>query len=75
MKAFSKAAADEIRELSRSADMRKDMAAIAQGRHNPFLKDGEVDCDAFIAFVAGYNEFINHEPKRFIAMVDKDMRL
>lgn len=75
MEIFSKAAADEIRELSRSGTLRRDMEALAGGRHNPFVKDGIVDCDAYITFVTGYNEFINHEPKRFVPMVDKDMRL
>jgi hypothetical protein len=41
----------------------------------PFIKHGEVDVDAYIAFVTGFNEFINHEPKPFKPMKDKDMKL
>ena len=71
----SQATADEMRELSRSVALRSDMEAVARSRHNPFIKNGVVDCDAYIEFVTAYNEFINHEPKRFTPMVDRDMRL
>lgn len=72
---LSKEAQAEIRNLAHSKDLQKDMAAVAASRHNPFLKEGEVDVDAYIEFVSSYNEFINHEPKPFKRMIDKDVRL
>jgi hypothetical protein len=39
------------------------------------MKAGDVDIDAYTAFVSQFNEFINHEPKKFVPMIDKDMRL
>jgi hypothetical protein len=51
------------------------MRYLSEHRHNPFIKDGEVDVDAYIEFVQQFNEFINHEPKPFKPMIDKDMKL
>lgn len=72
---FSKEAADELREMAGSIALKNDMEAIARGRHNPFIKAGRVDVDAYISFVSEFNEFINHEPKPFKQIIDKDMRL
>jgi len=72
---LSKTAQEEIRSLARSEGLKHDLAAVAASRHNPFIKDGVVDVDAYIAFVTAFNEFINHEPKPFARMIDKDMRL
>jgi hypothetical protein len=72
---FSKTAEKEMRELSHSSSLKKDMDAVACSRHNPFVKAGRVDVDAYIAFVADFNEFINHEPKPFMPIKDFDMRL
>jgi hypothetical protein len=70
--------ADEKKELLRlaaSASLREDMQYLAAHRHNPFIKDGEVDMDAYIEFVQQFNEFINHEPKPFKPMIEKEMKL
>jgi len=75
MKTLSETAQEEIRKLSRSAALRNDMDAVRRTRHNPFMKAGVVDADAYIAFVSEFNEFINHEPKPFAPMQVKDMRL
>ena len=72
---LSQAAQEELRELARSEALKKDMAAVAASRHNPFVREGVVDVDAYIEFVTAYNEFINHEPKPFAPMICKDMRL
>ncbi len=72
---ISSAAEQEIREAARSESFRNDMKAVADARHNPFIKDGNADADAYIIFVSEYNAFINHEPKRFVPMSDNDMRL
>jgi hypothetical protein len=72
---LSKAAQEEIRALSHSEALRNDLAAVAATKHNPFIKAGIVDADAYIAFVTAFNEFINHEPKPFVPMIERDMRL
>jgi hypothetical protein len=65
----------EFRELAESDAFRKDMETVRANRHNPFVRNGVVDVDAYLEFVQQYNEFINHEPKPFKPMIDKDMRL
>lgn len=75
MTRLTKEAAEEIRALSRSEALKNDMAFVASSRHNPLISAGVVDPDAYILFVTQFNEFINHEPKPFTPMQDKDMRL
>ncbi|MCK9419186.1 MAG: hypothetical protein M0R70_07395 [Nitrospirae bacterium] len=72
---ISRAAEKEIREAAHSESFRNDMKTVADSRHNPFIKDGNADVDAYIVFVSDFNEFINHAPKRFEPMVNTDMRL
>jgi len=72
---ISKKAEEELRKFSRSDTLRKDIEIIAQQRHNPFIREGKVDVDAYIEFVTQYNEFINHTPKPFSRIIDKDMKL
>lgn len=52
-----------------------DMKHLAENRHNPFLKDGNVDIDMYIEFLNTYNEFINHMPKPFKPMNERIMKL
>lgn len=72
---LSPEAAKELLELAGSEALRRDMVTIASRRHNPFIKDGEVDVDAYIEFVTQFNEFINHEPKPFKPMIVREMKL
>ncbi len=72
---ISKKAEKEFKKFSELHSFRKDMDMIASSRHQPFLKDGKVDVDAYIEFVTQFNEFINHTPKPFKRIIDKDMRL
>jgi hypothetical protein len=72
---LSREAEQELRSLAHSVTLKKDMAAITGSRHNPFITAGIVDADAYVLFVSAFNEFINHEPKPFVPMIDKDMRL
>ena len=72
---LSEKAKRELRELAESDSFREDMETVRANRHNPFVKDGKVDVDTYLEFVEQYNEFINHEPKPFRRMIDKDMRL
>jgi hypothetical protein len=48
---------------------------LRHNRHNPFIKNGKVDVEAYIQFIIEYNEFINHAPKPFEPIIDRDMRL
>ncbi|MDP3297674.1 MAG: hypothetical protein Q8N09_08810 [Thermodesulfovibrionia bacterium] len=72
---ISKKAKKELLEVSQSSSLRRDMREIASNRHNPFLKDGRVDVDAYIEFVTQFNEFINHAAKPFQLMIDKNIKL
>jgi hypothetical protein len=72
---ISIAAEKEMREAAHSESFRNDMKTVADSRHNPFIKDGNADVDAYIIFVSDFNAFINHAPKRFEPILDKDMRL
>ena len=58
-----------------SQSLRDDMRHLTENRHNPFLKEGEVDIDKYIDFLNVYNEFINHMPKPFKLIIDRIMRL
>lgn len=57
------------------SSLTQDMQFIASHCHNPFVKDNVVNVEAYIEFVCQYNEFINHEPKQFKPLIDKDMTL
>jgi hypothetical protein len=72
---LSERAEKELVELGKSEKLRKDMEMLRSEWQTPFIKAGEVDIDAYIEFVQQFNEFINHEPKPFKAMIDRDMRL
>jgi hypothetical protein len=72
---ISERAAEEFLELSRSELLSKDMDVLRHQRHNPFIKNGKVDVDAYIEFVSEFNEFINHKPKPFKPIIDKEMKL
>ncbi|MEK7307749.1 MAG: hypothetical protein AAB089_01640 [Nitrospirota bacterium] len=72
---ISEEAAQELLELAKSESFRKDMELLRSQWQSPFIKDGIVDIDAYIEFVQQFNEFINHEPKPFKPMIEKDMRL
>ena len=37
--------------------------------------DGKIDMDRLLEFLTEYNEFINHKPKPFKPMVDREMKL
>ncbi|MCB1189950.1 MAG: hypothetical protein H7A23_18080 [Leptospiraceae bacterium] len=43
--------------------------------HNPFIQDGKVCVDKYIEFLEEYNAFINHQPKKFKKINDKEMIL
>ena len=65
----------ELSEAARSGSLKRDMQAVKSGRHNPFIKDGKVDVDAYVSFVCEYNEFMNHKRKPFKPMRIREMKL
>jgi len=75
MRMFSEAAKKELRELAQSESLRSDMAIVASSRRKYLLTNGEADVEAYTDFVTAFNEFINHEPKPFKQIIDRDMRL
>ena len=72
---ISRLAEQELRAAANSESLRNDMNTVRDSRHNPFIKNGVVDRDAYVLFVSEFNAFINHQPKRFEPMLDSDMRL
>jgi len=65
----------EMLRLAGSSSLREDAEYLNAHRHNPVVIDGKVDMDRLIEFLTEYNEFINHKPKPFIPMIDKNMKL
>lgn len=65
----------ELLRLVKSKSMKKDMELISHQRHNPVIIDGKISMDRLVEFLTQFNEFINHEPKPFEPIIDKDMRL
>lgn len=70
---LSKEEKNELQELAKSANLQNDMQRIARTRHNPFVVNGKGDIDQVLTFLTEYNHFINHNPKPFRKIVDKDI--
>ncbi len=66
---------EELLSLANSPSMREYMRYLSAHRHNPVIVDGQVSMDRLLDFLNGFNEFINHGPKPFKPMLDRDMRL
>ena len=75
MATISKQEKEEMLILAASSSLREDREYLSSHRHNPVLVDGKVDMDRLIDFLTQFNEFINHEPKPFKPMIDRDMKL
>jgi len=65
----------ELLDMAASPGLRSDMRLLRGARHNPALHDGRMDLDRLICFLTEYNEFINHEPKPFAEIIDRDMKI
>ena len=65
----------EAAGITGSMSLREDMRRLRENRHNPFLRDGKVDIDAYIEFLNDYNAFINHTPRPFKPIKDGIMKL
>jgi len=75
MAAITKQEKEEMLRLAASSSLREDMEYLSSHRYNPVLVDGKVDMDRLIDFLTQFNEFINHEPKPFKPMIDREMKL
>ena len=66
---------EEMLRLAGSSSLKEDMRFLGAHRHNPLIIDGQVSMDRLLDFLNGFNEFINHEPRPFRKIADKDMKL
>lgn len=66
---------EELIGMSQSEILRSDCERVADGRHNPFLLDGEINADRVVDFLTEYNEFFNHPIKPFTPPVEDNMKL
>jgi len=75
MSVISEQERQEMLRLAKSSSVKKDMEYLSSHRHNPVLVNGAFDMDRLIEFLSQFNEFINHQPKPFRPMIEKDMKL
>lgn len=75
MSVISEQERQEMLRLAESSSMREDMKYLSSHRHNPVLVNGAFDMDRLVEFLSQFNEFINHQPKPFQTMIEKDMKL
>jgi hypothetical protein len=62
-------------EIMQSQSLREDMRNVAAHGENSPVKNRKVDVDQFIEFVTTFNDFVNHIPKPFKPIADKNMKL
>lgn len=65
----------ELLDIARSSKLRQDLRKVLKNRHNPFIVNGNVDIDHLLTFLNEYNYFINHTPRPFRKIIDRDIRL
>ena len=65
----------ELKDLAKSFKLKHDLRQVSKNRHNPFIVNGKLDLDCFLTFLNEYNYFINHTPKPFRKIIDRDIRL
>jgi hypothetical protein len=75
MAVLTEAERRELRELAASASLREDMQTLSRLSVRHFFRDGEVDVDLVVAFFDEFNEMIDHQPKPFKPIIERDMRL
>ncbi len=66
---------EEMLRLAGSSTLKEDMRFLSAHRYNPLIVEGKVSMDRLLDFLNGFNEFINHAPKPFKKMLDKNMKL
>lgn len=75
MVTLSEAEKKELLDMSASAGLRQDMRTLREHRHSFAGPDGQVAMDRWLEFLDAYNAFINHEPRPFAPIVERDMKL
>jgi hypothetical protein len=65
----------ELLRLAKSTSLKEDMKHLSASRHNPVMINGKVCLDRLITFLTEFNSFLNHQPKPFKPIIDKDMKL
>jgi len=65
----------ELKDLASSLDLKEDLIKLSKNRHNPFLKNGEIDTDILLTFLTEYNDFINHATRPFCKIKDEFNKL
>lgn len=65
----------ELKELANSAQLRLDSRRLRENRNNPFMEGNKINLDNFLVFLDEFNSFMNHCPKPFRKIIDRDMRL
>lgn len=66
---------NELKRLAKDASLTSDLRHLMRHRYNPLLIDKQVCISRLFDFLNDFNEFINHRPKPFKPIIDKDMRL
>ncbi len=72
---FTEQEKGELLAVASSATMKADSLRLRDGRINPFIRDGIVDCDRVIEFLTEFNEFLGHPSNRRWSFVEKQMKL
>lgn len=75
MATLSDAEKKELLEVAASAGLRQDMRSLRERRHSFAGPDGQVAMDRLLEFLDATNAFINHEPKPFAPMIERNMKL
>jgi len=72
---FTEEEREELKNLARSSSLREDMRRLTANRHTPFIVNGQVEAERLITFLTEYNEFINHTPRPFRPIIEREMKL
>ena len=72
---ISNEAREELIRSAGDASFREDMRKVASNRHDVFRAGSRNDPDILLKFLTEYNEFLNHQPKPFQEIIDRNMKL
>lgn len=65
----------ELKNFSKSEELRKDFRKISENRINPLLVKDEINLDNLISFLNGFNEFVSHKGRPFRKIKDSINKL
>ena len=72
---LSREAEQELLASAQSEELGKDLSLLDARNKTPFIRGGTADVDAYVEFVSQFNDFINHQPKPFRKIIDRQMKL